>query len=181
MNFPSLKTFEVESRITDFLNRKFEEYQKVFSPLDIYYPNNSFKGDGYQTGNLLKWEDKEYSNFISKELMDLTINLFEIDKPYGIQFFYNHMLEYGKGTSMAPHNHLHNEDYVMFIYLNDCNDGHTGFYLNDQQPEYKERTTVRVKPIKNTGVFFHAGIRHEGFPTYENKKIFVSGIRIDLR
>ena len=96
MNFASLKTFEVESRITDFLNRKFEEYQKVFSPLDIYYPNNSFKGDGYQTGNLLKWEDKEYSNFISKELMDLTINLFEIDKPYGIQFFYNHMLEYGK-------------------------------------------------------------------------------------
>ena len=181
MNFPSLKTFEVESRITDFLNRKFEEYQQVFPPLDIYYPDNSFKGEGYQTGNLLKWKDKEYSNFRSKELKDLTINLFEIDKPYGIQFFYNHMLEYGKGTSMAPHTHLHNEDYVMFIYLNDCNDGHTGFYLNDQQPEYKERTTVRVKPIKNTGVFFHAGIRHEGFPTYENKKIFVSGIRIDLR
>ena len=181
MNFPSLKTFEVESRITDFLNRKFEEYQKVFPPLDIYYPDNSFKGEGYQTGNLLKWEDKEYSNFRSTELMDLTINLFEIDRPYGIQFFYNHMLEYGKGTSMAPHQHLHNEDYVMFIYLNDCNDGHTGFYLNDHQPEYKERTTVRVKPIKNTGVFFHAGIRHEGFPTYENKKIFVSGIRIDLR
>ena len=48
-----------------------------------------------------------------------------------------------------------------------------------KSPEpYKESV---IKPIKNTGVFFHAGITHEGFPTYENKKIFVSGIRIDLR
>ena len=181
MNIPSLKTFQVESRITDFLNRKFEEYQKVFPPLDMYYPDNSFKGEGYQTGNLLEWEDEEYDNFKRNELLNLTINLFEIDTPFRIQCFYNHMMEYGKGTSMVKHTHTHNEDFVMFIYLNDCDDGHTAFYLNDDEPEYKERTTVMVKPTKNTGVFFHAGIPHEGFPTYENKKIFVMGIRIDLR
>ena len=180
MNIPSLKTFQVESAITDFLNRKFEEYQNTFPSVGIYYPEGNFKG-GYQTGNLLEWEDKEYDNFKKKELLNLTFNLFEMDKSCRIQFFFNHMLEYGKGSSMVNHTHIHNEDFVMFIYLNDCNDGHTGFYLNDFKPEYKERTTVMVKPIKNTGVFFHAGIPHEGFPTYENKKIFVSGIRIDLR
>ena len=157
MNIPSLKTFQVESRITDFLNRKFEEYQKVFPPLDMYYPDNSFKGEGYQTGNLFEWEDEEYDNFKRNELFNLTSHFFEIDTPFRIQCVYNHMMEYGKGTSMVKHTHTHNEDFVMFIYLNDCNDVHTGFYLNDQQPEYKERTTVRVKPIKNTGVFFSCG------------------------
>jgi len=181
MNIPSLKTFQVESRITDFLNRKFEEYQKVFPPLDMYYPDNSFKGEGYQTGNLFEWEDEEYDNFKRNELFNLTSHFFEIDTPFRIQCVYNHMMEYGKGTSMVKHTHTHNEDFVMFIYLNDCDDGHTAFYLNDDEPEYKERTTVMVKPTKNTGVFFHAGIPHEGFPTYENKKIFVMGIRIDLR
>ena len=179
MNIPSLKTFQVESRITDFLNIKFEEYQNTF-PSGSLLPEDNFKG-GYQTGNLLEWEDEEYDNFRRKELLNLTSHLFEMDKPFKIQFFYNHMLKYGKGSSMGKHTHIHNEDYVMFIYLNDCNDGHTGFYLNDYEPEYKERTTVMVKPTKNTGVFFHAGIPHEGFPTYENKKIFVMGIRIDLR
>ena len=181
MNIPSVKTFEVESRITDFLNRKFEEYQKIFPPSDVYFPINSFKGEGYQSGNLLEWGDEEYNNFARNDLWNLISSLFEVDNPYRMMFFFNHMMKYGKGTSMATHTHTHNEDFVMFIYLNDCDDGHTAFYLNDDEPEYKERTTVKVKPTKNTGVLFHAGIPHEGFPTYENKKIFVCGIRIDLR
>ena len=177
MNIPALKTFEVESRITNFLNKKFDEYQKDFPFLDS---NPCFRGKGYLTGNLLEWKNEEYNDFRKKELLNLIYNFLEIDNFYQIQISFNHMMKYGKGNSMACHNHLHNEDFVMFIYLNDCDDGHTQFYLNETQPKYKERTSLKIQPKKNTGVFFHAGISHEGLPTNENKKIFVTGIRIDL-
>ena len=181
MNIPSLKTFEVNSKITDFLNRKFEQYKKSFPPSDRYYPKNCFKGDGFQTGNILEWQDDEYQHFLKNECSELIADIFEVDYDYKVDFFFHHMLEYDEGTSMTLHTHDHNEDFVIFIYLNDCNDGQTVFYLNDKKDEFKERTTVVVKPTKNMGVVFHAGIAHEGLPTYEHKKVFVCGIRIDLR
>ena len=46
------------------------------------------------------------------------------------------MLEYDEGTSMTLHTHDHNEDFVIFIYLNDCNDSQTVFYLNDKKYSY---------------------------------------------
>ena len=123
MNIPFLKTFQVESAITDFLNRKFEQYKITFENIDR---DNAFEGEGYQTGNLLEWEDEEYDNFRRKELLNLTSHFFEMDEFYDngnirIQFFYNHMLEYGKGTSMLKHTHKHNEDFVMFIYFKKIN------------------------------------------------------------
>ena len=181
MNIPSFKTFKVDDKIIDFLNRKFKQYQETFPPSDRYYPKNCFKGEGYQTGNILEWQDDEYQQFLRKECSQLIDDIFEVDYPYKVEFFFHHMLEYGKGTSMPLHTHDHNEDFVVFIYLNDCSDGQTVFYLNDKKDEFKERTSVIVKPTKNMGVVFHAGISHEGLPTYQNKKVFVCGIRIDLR
>ena len=168
IDFPLLKTFKVNLRVVYFLNRKFDQYKKNYPSWEI---QNNFNNSGYQTPNLLSWDDKEYQNFLKNKLR-------RIIHPFikgSWEYHWTHFLCYNVGGEMGLHNHKHNEDFVLFIYLKTCKTGETVFYLNDQYPE---RTLVSIIPTKNVGAIFSSLVMHEGKYTKENKRIFVCGIKM---
>ena len=127
---------------------------------------------------MLEWEDEEYQEFLNNEILDIISKEFLIEKER-IEYYFNHMLEYGDGGTMGYHNHLHNEDFVMFLYLNTCkSSGLTNFYLNPYNEKSIKRTKCSVAPEKNKGVCFSSLVNHEGEASYEGKRIFVVGFRL---
>lgn len=181
IDFPLLRTFEVSSSIVDFLNRKYDEYKKDHKSSNNYTSFSNERVDsGYQTDNLLKWEDQEYKEFINTQLLEIISNQLLIPKRK-LSYHWNHMLEYVDGGEMEYHNHFHNEDFVLFIYLSSCDTGNTVFHLNHYNEEYAKRTTIALKPKRNMGAIFSSLIVHKGEYTKENKKIYVVGIRVDTQ
>lgn len=178
LNFPLLKTFNVDSDIVVFLNRKFKEYEESHLPDNskTTFSNSDYQS-GYQTSNLLEWDDDEYKKFINNKLFDLISENISIEKNK-IEYYWNHILDYRNGGKISIHNHMHNEDFVFFIYLSNCNSGNTIFYLNNYDEKSFQRTTFKVKPKKNLAACFSSLILHEGEFTLENKRVFVAGIRI---
>jgi len=142
---------------------------------------NQFNSDkissGYQTNNILFWNDFEYQNFITNSLLEIISKNLNVDKN-SIEYFWNHFLEYQNGGKMDLHKHFHNEDFVIFIYLKTCKTGQTIFYLNDYSVESKKRTSIELLPISGTGAIFSSLVLHEGKFTTENKRIFVVGVKI---
>ena len=167
-DFSLLKTFEVDPKFGSFLNRKFEEYRSSHPP---WTKDDGFNISGYQTPNLLSWDDKEYQNFIVSDVDNLICKYV----PCVWDYHYIHFLDYDKGGRMELHNHKEHEDFVLFIYLKTCQSGQTVFYLNDLFPE---RTTISVTPKENLGAVFSAMVDHEGLHTKEHKRIFVCGIKM---
>ena len=162
-----LKTTKVNESVTNFLNQKFNYYIKTVGE----------KGQK-TTPNLLLWPDKEYQNFLNNEILNLISKEFLIKKER-IKYVWTHMLEYKNGGKMEAHSHMHNEDFVFFIYLNSSkSSGETVFYLNNFNEDSKKRTKVSVLPTKNLSVCFSALLTHEGFESYEGKRIFVVGFRL---
>lgn len=178
MNFPLLKTFDVSPQTTEFLNRKFDEYKDCNPPYNLN-KNQFDQSKGYQTGNLLLWEDKEFQEFIEFDTKHLISSHLEIDNSQ-VSYHWIHVLDYEKGGSMGYHTHMHNEDFVLFLYLKDCNSGDTVFHLNHHNEEYAMRTQVSVKPKEHNAALFSSLILHKGEHTEENKRIFVVGIRVDM-
>tara|TARA_R100000388_G_C7146072_1_gene112309 strand:+ start:48 stop:557 length:510 start_codon:yes stop_codon:yes gene_type:complete len=167
LNYPLLKTAKVDEFLTDFLNKKFNHYIKTVGT----------KGQK-TTPNLLLWPDKEYQNFLNNEILNLISKEFSIKKEK-IKYVWTHMLEYKHGGKLEAHNHMHNEDFVFFIYLNSCkSSGETVFYLNSFNEESQKRTKISVLPTKNLSVCFSALLTHEGCESYEGKKVFVVGFRL---
>jgi len=178
MNFPLLKTFTVDDNIVKFLNQKFDYYSSShqMDEDETAFNNESIKS-GYQTSNLLYWEDLEYKNFLNNELLEIISRNLSINKN-NIEYFWTHMLEYQHGGKMDSHKHSHNEDFVIFIYLKTCKSGQTVFYLNDHCEEYMERTSVELLPVSGLGAIFSSLVLHKGKFTKENKRIFVAGVRV---
>ena len=178
MNYPLLRNFSVDPLITKFLIDKYESYRNS-NPM-TWQENTSFnnneKNSGYQTPNLHKWQDEEFQTFLNNGLSKFVSEQLGTDK---FSYFWVHYLEYENGGGMDIHKHWHNEDFVLFLYLSTCNSGHTVFYLNDYNQEHMERTCIRVQPIKSTGTCFSSLLSHKGEFTYENKKIFVVGLKLN--
>lgn len=178
MDFPLLRTFEVSDSFTSFLNEKFDQYKKENSSYDEV--KNSFdEKNGYQTMNLVNWGDEEFGKFVDERLAELISSQLGIDRS-GVSYHWIHFLDYEKGGSMGYHNHIHNEDFVLFIYLKDCNSGSTVFHLNNFKQEYTDRTQIEILPKKNHAALFSAYLMHKGKHTKENKRIFVVGIRVSV-
>lgn len=178
MNYPLLNSFNVDEEITEQLIKSYTLYKELNPMADKDKNNfsNNEKYSGYQTSNLLHWENNEFQSFLKNIFYNcvskqLGTNLFS--------YYWAHYLEYENGGSMDIHKHWHNEDFVLFIYLSTCSTGHTVFYLNDYNKEHMERTCVRIPPVKGTGACFSSLLAHEGEFTYESKKIFVVGIRLN--
>lgn len=180
LNYPLLKTFKVDENITDFINKKFDYYMEnvgVENPTITSFKNKDHR-TGFPTPNLLEWEDEEYQEFLNDEILSIISKEFLIEKER-IEYYFNHMLEYGDGGRMGHHNHMHNEDFVMFLYLNTCkSSGVTNFYLNSFNEKSMGRTKCSVAPEKNKGVCFSSLVSHEGEASYEGKRIFVVGFRL---
>jgi hypothetical protein len=179
MDFPLLKTFEVDSKITKFLNKKFNQYSSSHpnNPDNNFFSNEDYNS-GYQTVNLLNWNDFEYQTFLKTELIDLISKKLNIKK-HSLSYYWTHILDYQNGGMMGEHRHYHNEDFVLFIYLKTCSSGETVFYLNDFCEEYRKRTIVKLIPTENQAAIFSSLVLHEGLFTEENKRIFVAGIRVN--
>jgi len=181
MDFPLLKTFQVDSKTIDFLNQKREQYFKEGSTRpaenDIYISDT-----GRFTNNLVDWDDKEYKQFIKDILLDNIANLLNLSREK-VDLYFQHIFDYKEGGYVKPHNHAHVEDFVVIIYLNTCDKGKTTFYFNKEQfhdTPRSNQTKVEISPIKGNGVCFSSLLVHEAELTSESKKIFVVGVRINL-
>ena len=179
MNFPLLKTFNVSSSITSFLEKKLIQYENEVGWYNPDIKINFDDGKGRQTTNLLEWDDEKFKKFTQNELLDLISSHLETDKSK-LSYHWIHFLSYENGGSMDLHNHWINEDFVMFIYLKTCSSGRTIFYLNDYSEESAKRTCVAIMPKKNLAAIFSSLIPHEGEFCNENKKIFVVGIKTNF-
>ena len=181
MDFPLLKTFKVDSKTLDFLNRKSQQYFKDCPTIPA--ENDFYISDtGQFTYNLAYWKDKEYQQFIDKELVNTISDLINLPKQK-IDLHYHHIFDYKKGGYVKPHNHAHAEEFVVIIYLNTCDKGKTIFYFNKEQhfnTDRSDKTKVEVSPIKGNGVCFSSLLVHEAELTSESKKIFVVGVRVNL-
>ena len=178
MNYPLLKNFKVDAEITNFLIKKYEEYRRTnnMSWQENTAFSNQDKNSGYQTPNMLDWDNNEFQSFLKDKFFAFVSNELGSNN---LSYFWAHYLEYEGGGSMDIHKHCHNEDFVLFVYLSTCQTGNTIFYLNDFNVEYMQRICVKVRPIKNTGTCFSSLLAHEGEFTEENKKIFVVGLRLN--
>ena len=179
MNFPLLKTFNVSSSITSFLDKKLIQYANQEGWDNTSTENCFDESRGYQSIILLKWDDDKFKNFTQNELLDLISSHLEIEKSK-ISYSWIHFLSYEDGGMMEPHKHWHKEDFVLFIYLKTCSSGRTIFFLNDFEEESAIRTHVGIMPKKNLAAIFSSMLLHEGEFCDENKKIFVSGIRVNF-
>ena len=69
LDFPLLKTFKVDSKTLDFLNRKSQQYFKDCPTIPA--ENDFYISDtGQFTYNLAYWKDKEYQQFVDEELVN---------------------------------------------------------------------------------------------------------------
>ena len=59
---------------------------------------------------------------------------------------------------MEYHNHAHNEDFVMFVYLKDCDGGETVFNFNNYDEDSFKRTQVSIRPSKDRAHLLFSGI-----------------------
>ena len=176
MDFPLLRTFEVDSIFVDFLNKKFYDYVGEFG---LDYDFTAFKSNtGGHTKNLVYWENSEYQNFVTETLIDLVSNELILSRDR-IQIHFSHFLDYNGDGWIETHNHVHAEDFVLFVYMNDCDTGHTVFYLNNEE-EFRERTLTKIKPTSGLCALFSSSLFHSGDYTNESKRLFVVGIRVNL-
>ena len=144
MNYPLLKNFKVDAEITNFLIKKYEEYRKtnVMSWQEDTAFSNKDKNSGYQTSNMLYWDNDEFQSFLNNKFFAFVSNELGSNN---LSYFWAHYLEYKGGGSMDIHKHCHNEDFVLFVYLSTCQTGNTIFYLNTLKHIFIDK--LRVKNI----------------------------------
>lgn len=117
------------------------------------------------SGNLLEQYDKLSLNFC-KTLKFLKL---KAEDKFHIRLEYNylHFIDYTNSGAMSYHSHKHDEDIVFILYLNDCNDGETNFYLRD---------IVSLTPKKSQIIIFESYIEHSS--SFSSKKqILVGGLK----
>jgi hypothetical protein len=93
-----------------------------------------------------------------------------------LEFIFLHFIDYDKGGYMKEHDHKDKEDLTFLLYLNDCPDGDTVFYLNFANDRSRHRSQVYVKPKKGRLAVFSSTIPHKGTITHNHKKIFAGGL-----
>jgi len=179
VDFPLFKTFKIDISIVDFLNRKFEEYARS---MPLYQADNRvyISETGQFTSNLLQWDDEEYGRFVKDQLIQIVSTELRINQD-SFSLYYNHFFDYNQGGYVNPHEHSEFEDFVLIFYLNDVKcGGETCFYLNSH-PNHRYRTSFKITPTKSLVVGFSSGLFHSVEWTDEPKRVFVVGVRVDLK
>jgi hypothetical protein len=117
--------------------------------------------NGFHTGNILEIEKfKKYAELIKPHI------------PYSqkLNLFHIHLLHfYDKGYEGA-HDHQNTEDFSFILYLQNSEDGHTCFQINDN--------IIKIKPEKSKLIFFPSNIWHWGEASSGNKKLAVGALKI---
>ena len=172
-NFLGLQIYQLEDlSICDRLIDKLGYIRE--NQLSVNNNNTCFKSQGYQSSNLLDLGDPDLLEFSA-------LMRFHLARNFGIaqenfEFVFLHFLDYDKQGLMEEHDHKDKEDLTFLLYLNDCPDGDTVFYLNSANDRSRQRSQIAVKPKKGRLAVFSSVVPHEGTITHNNKKIFAGGL-----
>lgn len=145
--------------------------------LKIYPGETCFNQLGYQGDNLLDLEDPDVIEI--SVLLKFHLSKFFLISQENLDFVFLHFIDYDNGGFMKEHDHKDKEDLTFLLYLNDCPDGDTVFYLNYADDRSRQRSKISVKPKKGKLAIFSSVIPHEGTITYNNKKIFAGGLKFN--
>jgi len=153
----------IPEEITDSFIQEMNRYRSSFEQ----DPTNSISGKALWSRNivsLLNFKDSEFAkNCIFLKLM--------AEKTFHckLKYHYIHFMDYISGGCMDYHTHEHAEDFVFILYLNDCTDGETNFFL---------KNVVSLIPKKSQVVLFESDVGHSAsFSTH--KQILVGGFLKD--
>ncbi len=165
--YPGISILNIGEKICyDFLNLLDEKENK----LDFDFVLKYATVNGYQTKNLIdltKEENLIGSHF--KTIKDIIEN--HIDAKF--EYHWIHAIKYQKDGFQERHKHSHNEDCSFILYLNDCSDGETNFYVNPERSiQYK------IMPEIGKLIVFSSSILHDSEKTNQDKKVLVGGLKI---
>ena len=151
----------IEDEITESLLEIMDDLKLTMNSADH---NNAFTNPVWWSGNIVDIIEKnqkfqKHTGYI-KLIAEKTFHC-------PLAYYFLHFIDYTKGGSMEYHSHEHTEDYAYILYLNDCLDGETNFYLEEM---------VSLRPKKSQIVFFESTIKHSAFMSH-NKKVLVGGMK----
>lgn len=176
-NLLGLQIFNLlDPSVCDMLSERLEYIKN--NNLSENINNTCFKSDGYQSGNLLDVPDYQLLEFSLRLKFSLSekFHCHQSD----LDFVFLHFLDYGKIGHMEEHDHKDKEDLTFLLYLNDCSDGGTEFYLNNANADSKKRSTFTVIPKKGKMAVFSSLISHRGLESLQGKKILAGGLKYNL-
>lgn len=149
-----------EKDIDKFL-KLLEYYKKKLSDYNATKNKTVHSVNAFHTGNILQFEKfKKYAQLIKPHI------------PYTqkLNIFHIHLLHfYNKGYEGA-HDHQTTEDFSFIAYLQNSEDGHTCFKINND--------IIKIKPEKGKLIFFPSNIWHWGEASSGNKKLAVGALKI---
>jgi len=172
-NLPGLQTYQLlNESVCDKLVDRLEHIRK--NKLSENPNITFFKSQGYQSDNLLIIEDSDIMEFAM-------MIRYHLAKSFGLDqedlcFAFLHFLDYGEQGFMEEHDHKDKEDLTFLLYLNDCDDGATVFYLNHANESSRNRSEIKIFPKKGKIAVFNATIPHRSEITTNSKKIFAGGL-----
>ena len=165
IDLPAFYEFNIDDNFIDFFDNK----------IKIYEDNNYTVGEnetatinGAQTNNILELNDDEVN-----EKLNLLLRVIENKSKCKFTYQWAHLIRYNEEGYQDIHNHDHNEDVSLLIYLNTCLDGKTEFLINQ-----KRKIKFYRNPEKGKCVMFLSSIYHRALPSSQNKKVLVLGLRI---
>ena len=156
---------EITEAITDNVIECWDKYKS--NPINTINITSSATFDGIQSDNALNLsdfqEDYKFQGAL-KNILEIVQYLLQSK----LHYYWVHFVEYHSGGYQGLHNHAHNEDYSLILYLNTCKGGETCF-----------ESGVVCTPKKNHMMIFQANINHKAKETqsWDNKKVLVCGMR----
>ena len=161
-----LANVEVSEAITDNVIECWDKYKTNSDNTIDVTSTSTF--DGLQSANALELldfqEDYKFQGALNN-LLEIVQHLIRTN----LHYYWVHFVEYHSGGYQGIHNHAHNEDYSLILYLNTCKGGQTHF-----------ESGVVCTPKKNNMLVFQATLNHGAKETqsWDNKKVLVCGMRI---
>ena len=155
---------KIDSDITDDILSNWESYKN--NSLNLCDMSRTCTFNGIQTKNVLflsDFQNNEFKKSLNK-LLEISKNILKSN----IFFHYVHFVEYFADGYQSIHNHKHNEDFSLILYLNTCESGGTYFESGNT-----------YLPTKNNIVLFSSYHNHGANCTnaLDNKKVLVCGFR----
>jgi hypothetical protein len=165
--YPGISILNIDKTICsgflDFIKEKESE-------LDFDFKLKYTTINGYQTKNLIDLIQTE--NPIATYLKNIKSDIeSHIDARF--EYYWIHVVSYQKEGFQEKHKHSHNEDCSFILYLNDCSDGETNFYVNPER-----NIQYKITPECGKMVVFSSSILHDSEKTNQNKKVLVGGLKI---
>ena len=158
----------INKSISNTMLECWEKYKNNEMNLVDISPTSTF--NGIQSQNALLLANFQKDNKF-QECLDNLIIIPESIIGEELSYHWVHFVEYYRGGYQEIHNHAHNEDYSLIIYLNTCRGGETYFDI---------KPPASFSPKKNTMLLFKSDVDHGANKTsswFRNKKILVCGLR----